>query len=71
MGIALTIDFDSAKADAYTKAVKKQLPFATSVALNNTGLHVTEGLNKGKQIAFHKPVNVNYTHLTLPTKRIV
>ena len=56
MGIALTIDFDSAKADAYTKAVKKQLPFATSVALNNTGFDVREGLNKGTQGAFHKPV---------------
>ena len=56
MGIALTIDFDSAKADAYTRAVKKQLPFATSVALNNTGFDVREGLNKGTQGAFHKPV---------------
>ena len=56
MGIALTIDFDSAKADAYTKAVQKQLPFATSLALNDTGFDVRESLNKGTQGAFHKPV---------------
>ncbi len=56
MGIALSIDFDVSKADAFTKAVKKQLPFATSLALNDTGFDVRQGLNQGTLGAFHKPV---------------
>ena len=56
MAIVLTIDQDLAKATAWTKTVKKQLPFATSVAINNTAFDVRKSLNLGTRVAFSSPV---------------
>jgi len=56
MAIVLTIDQDLAKATAWTKTVKKQLPFATSVAINNTAFDVRKSLNSGTRGAFKSPV---------------
>ena len=47
MPISLTIDQDLSKATAWTRAVQKQLPFATSVALNNVAFDARKGLTKG------------------------
>lgn len=56
MAIVLTIDQDLTKATAWTKTVKKQLPFATSVAINNTAFDVRKSLNSGTRGAFKSPV---------------
>ena len=56
MPIRLTIDQDLSKATAWTKAVQKQLPFATSVALNNVAFDARKAINAGTKGAFHVPV---------------
>jgi hypothetical protein len=56
MPISLTIDQDLSRATAWTKAVQKQLPFATSVALNNVAFDARKSINEGTKGAFHKPV---------------
>ena len=56
MPISLTIDQDLSKATAWTKAVQKQLPFATSVALNNVAFDARKAINEGTKGAFDKPV---------------
>jgi|TARA_Y100000033_G_scaffold31990_1_gene30597 hypothetical protein len=56
MPISLTIDQDLSKATAWTKAVQKQLPFATSVALNNVAFDARKAINSGTKGAFHVPV---------------
>ena len=56
MAIQLTIDQDLSKATAFTKAVQKQLPFATSVALNDTAFEARKALNQGTKGAFNLPV---------------
>ena len=56
MPISLTIDQDLSRATDWTKAVGKQLPFATSVALNNVAFDARKGLNSGTKGAFHVPV---------------
>ena len=56
MPISLTIDQDLSKATAWTKAVQKQLPFATSVALNNVAFDARKAINLGTKGAFHAPV---------------
>ena len=56
MPISLTIDQDLTKATAWTKAVQKQLPFATSVALNNVAFDARKAINAGTKGAFHVPV---------------
>ena len=56
MPISLTIDQDLSKATAWTKAVQKQLPFATSVALNNVAFDARKAINAGTKGAFHVPV---------------
>lgn len=56
MAFTISIDQDLARASAWTKRVGKQLPFATSVALNNVSFDVRKSLNEGTKGAFHKPV---------------
>ena len=58
MPISLTIDQDLSKATAWSKAVGKQLPFATSVAINNVAFDARKSLNDGTKGAFHVPVKV-------------
>ena len=55
MGLSLTIDQDLKRFDRFLNNNRKQLPFATSVALNNTGFDVRQSLNKGTLGAFDKP----------------
>ena len=61
MPISLTIDQDLSKATAWTKAVQKQLPFATSVALNNVAFDARKAINAGTKGAFHVPVKFTQT----------
>jgi len=61
MALSLTIDQDLAKATAWTKAVQKQLPFATSVAMNNAAFDARKSLNEGTRGAFHVPVKFTQT----------
>ena len=55
MGVSLTIDQDLKGFDRFLKNNKKQLPFASSVALNSTGFDIRQALNKGTLGAFDKP----------------
>ena len=55
MGLVLTVDQDFTGFDRFLKNNKKQLPFATSVALNNTGFDMRQAFNKGTLSAFNKP----------------
>ena len=55
MGLSLTIDQDLKGFDRFLNNNRKQLPFATSVALNNTGFDIRQSLNKGTLGAFDKP----------------
>lgn len=55
MGISLTIDQDLKRFDRFLNNNRKQLPFATSVALNNTGFDIRNAFNKGTLSAFNKP----------------
>ena len=61
MGINLTIDHDLNRASAWSTAIGKQLPFATSVALNDTAFDARQALNNGTKGAFHKPVKFTQT----------
>ena len=56
MALQLTIDQDLSKATAWTKAVQKQLPFATSLAINDAAFDARKALNQGTKGAFHMPV---------------
>lgn len=56
MPISLTIDQDLSKATAWTKAVGKQLPFATKNAINDVAFDARKSINDGTKGAFHKPV---------------
>ena len=55
MGLSLTIDQDLKGFERFTKNYRKQLPFASSVALNSTGFDIRQALNKGTLGAFDKP----------------
>tara|TARA_R100000773_G_scaffold37543_1_gene32622 strand:+ start:162 stop:827 length:666 start_codon:yes stop_codon:yes gene_type:complete len=55
MGLSLTIDQDLKGFDRFLNNNRKQLPFATSVALNNTGFDMRNAFNKGTLSAFNKP----------------
>ena len=55
MGVSLTIDQDLKRFDRFLNNYRKQLPFASSVALNNTGFDIRQALNKGTLGAFDKP----------------
>ena len=67
MPISLTIDQDLSKATAWTKAVQKQLPFATSVALNNVAFDARKAINEGTKGAFDKPVK--FTQSAFPVQK--
>lgn len=56
MPISLTIDQDLSKATAWTKAVQKQLPFATKNAVNDVAFDARVALNSATKGAFHMPV---------------
>ena len=55
MGVQLSIDQDLKGFERFTKNYRKQLPFASSVALNSTGFDIRQALNKGTLGAFDKP----------------
>ena len=55
MGLSLTIDQDLKGFDRFLNNNRKQLPFATSVAINDTAFDVRTALNKGTLGAFDKP----------------
>jgi hypothetical protein len=57
MGIQLSIDQDLKGFERFTKNYRKQLPFASSVAINNTAFDVKTALGKGTLGAFDKPTN--------------
>ena len=55
MGLSLTIDQDLKGFDRFLNNNRKQLPFATSVALNNTGFDMRESFNKATLSVFNQP----------------
>ena len=55
MGIKLSIDQDLKRFHRFLNNNRKQLPFATSVAINNTAFDIRTALNKGTVGAFNKP----------------
>ena len=55
MGIQLSIDQDLKGFERFLNNNRKQLPFATSLALNDTGFNIRQALNKGTLGAFDKP----------------
>ena len=55
MGIQLSIDQDLKGFDRFLNNNRKQLPFATSVAINNTAFDVKTALGKGTLGAFDQP----------------
>ena len=55
MGLSLTIDQDLKGFDRFLNNNRKQLPFATSVAINNTAFDVKTALGKGTLGAFDQP----------------
>jgi len=57
MGISLTIDQDFKRFERFLNNNKKQLPFATSLALNDTGFDMRQAFNKGTLSVFNKPTN--------------
>ena len=61
MPISLSIDQDLAKATNWSKAVGKQLPFATSVAMNDAAFQARTGLNSATRGAFRNPVKFTQT----------
>jgi len=70
MGIQLSIDQDLKGFDRFLKNNKKQLPFATSLALNDTGFDMREAFNKGTLSAFNKPTRLTkIAFLTTKSKK--
>ena len=57
MGISLTIDQDLKGFDRFLNNNRKQLPFATSLALNDTGFDMRQAFNKGTLSVFNKPTS--------------
>mgnify|MGYP001228506144 CR=1 FL=1 len=55
MGIQLTIDQDLKGFDRFLNNYRNQLPFASSVAINNTAFDIRTALNKGTLGAFDRP----------------
>ena len=55
MGISLTIDENLNAFSLFNLKTFKQLPFATSLALNDTGFDMRQAFNKGTLGAFDKP----------------
>lgn len=56
MPLELNIDQDLVKATAWSKAVGKQLPFATKNAINELAFDARKAINEGTKGAFHAPV---------------
>lgn len=56
MALQLTINQDLSRATAWSQTVAKQLPFATSVAINNVAFDARKSLNAGTKGAFNVPV---------------
>lgn len=56
MPIQLSIDQDLERASAWSHAVGKQLPFATSVAINNAAFDARKAINSATKGAFNAPV---------------
>jgi len=61
MPISLSIDQDLAKATNWSKAVGKQLPFATAVAMNDAAFQARTALNGATRGVFHSPVKFTQT----------
>lgn len=61
MALSITVQQDLPKASAWAKRIGKQLPFATSLALNNTGFDVRKSLNESTKGVFHVPVRFTQT----------
>ena len=61
MQINLTVDQGLSKAITWTKAVEKQLPFATKNAVNEVAFKARTSLNLGTKGAFHVPVRFTQT----------
>ena len=57
MGVSLTIDEDLNAFSLFNLKTFKQVPFASSVALNNTGFDIRKSFNKGTLSVFDKPTN--------------
>ena len=57
MGIKLSIDQDLKRFDRFLNNNRKQLPFATSVAINNTAFDIKDTLKKSTKGAFNKPTS--------------
>ena len=55
MGLSLTIDQDLKRFDRFLNNNRKQLPFATSLALNDTGFDMRKSFNNATKSAFDKP----------------
>ena len=55
MGIELTIDQDFKRFERFLNNTSKQMPIATSLALNDTGFDMRQAFNKGTLGAFDKP----------------
>ena len=55
MGLSLTIDQDLKRFDRFLNNNRKQLPFATSLALNDTGFDMRKSFNNATKSAFIKP----------------
>ena len=55
MGIQLSIDQDLKRFDRFLNNNRKQLPFATSLALNSTGFDMRNAFNKGTLSVFKAP----------------
>ena len=61
MPIKLSIDQDLFRASQWTKTVQRQLPFATSVAINNVAFDARKSINQGTKSAFNAPVKFTQT----------
>ena len=57
MGVSLTIDQDLKGCDRFLNNNRKQLPFSTSLALNDTGFDMRQAFNKGTLSVFNKPTS--------------
>lgn len=57
MGLELTIDQDFKRFERFINNNKKQLPFATSLALNDTGFDMRNAFNKGTLSVFNAPTS--------------
>ena len=57
MAVELSIDQDLKRFERFTNNTRKQLPFATKNAINDTAFKVRDNLRKGTKGAFNVPTN--------------